>query len=51
MRDDMLKYIRGTNSVSKYNVFRHLNGNAHTIALNAESSKKSEERLNFPRLV
>ena len=51
MRDDMLKYIRGTNSVSKYNVFRHLNGNTHTIALNAESSKKSEERLNFPRLV
>ena len=51
MRDDMMKYVTGTNSVTKHNVNRLLESNAHIIALNAEAKKESKERRDFPRFI
>ena len=41
----MLSYIQGTNFVKKHNVIRHLEGKAHSIALEVEAGKDKDEQM------
>ena len=41
----MLAYIEGTNFVTKHNVTRHLEGKAHSIALEVEAGKDKDEQM------
>ena len=48
MKDAMLRFVKGTNNVTKFAVLRHLNGEVHKIALNIDNANKPpEDRLNF----
>lgn len=45
VKNALKAYVEGTNYITKHNITRHLNGEAHRIALSIEKSKPEGERL------